>query len=58
MWGIYIYIYSLHLQFFNVTFLSQGHVKVKQIQQNVYTVMYHRYVKCEKIIVTVIKISQ
>ncbi len=33
---------------FNVTFLGQGHVKVKQILKNVYTVMYHRHAKYEK----------
>ncbi len=34
-----------HLKLFKVTFLGEGNVKVKQIQWNVCSIIYHRYAK-------------
>ncbi len=34
-----------HLKIFKITFFGQGDVKVKQINQNVCSVIYHNYAK-------------
>ncbi len=40
--------YLSNLKLFKVTILGQGHVKVNQIQQNMCSVIYHRYTKYNK----------
>ncbi len=42
---MFMYVITDYISTFTV--LGQGHVKVKQILPNVYTIMYHRYATYE-----------